>query len=125
MTFPFTAFSNICIRTHINQNDDKSITVNQESYAKTINPIHLNKDQISPSTTPSRRTAQLQRTAGKTNLACWNIQTRKSFQICEISIRLKSATVAHIKATNKVARFATSIPNSIMFPRKDVCRSKL
>ena len=77
VTFPFTAFSNICIRTHINQNDDKSITVNQESYAKTINPIHLNKDQISPSTTPSRRTAQLQRTAGKTNLACWNIQTRK------------------------------------------------
>ena len=42
-----------------------------------------------------------------------------SFQICEISTKIKSATIADIKAVNKGARFVTSIPNSIMFPRLD------
>ena len=42
-----------------------------------------------------------------------------SFQICEISTRIKSATIVDIKAINKGASFVTSIPNSIMFPRLD------
>ena len=66
------SFKNIGI--HINQNDDKSITVNRES---------------------------------------------ETYDICKISTTFKSAIIADIKAINKVARFVTSIPNSIMFPRLD------
>ena len=71
--------------------------------------------------TDNRRTAQLKRTLGTTGLTRIAGISRPeiSFQKWEISTRIKSATIADITAINKVSRFVTPIPNSIIFPRLD------
>ena len=104
---------------HLHQDEDKSITINQESYIKTINPIIISNEQKRNSQCLLQRgeVTLLRGAIGRLNWVAGITRPEISFYTCEISTRIKTAKVADIIVINKVIKFIQSTPSSITFPR--------
>ena len=104
---------------HMQQDNDLSITINQNNYVDSINPISTETTNPKQSLDAKQKT-QLRGALGQLNWLAGISRPEISFYVCEISTRVKSSTVADIIAINKVIKFVKSTPSFIKFPKMHI-----
>ena len=107
---------------HFEQRSDFTITVNQNSYTETILHIPNSKEQRD---NPHRSLTKEETTSFRASLRklkwlAGMTRPEISFEVCQISTRVKNATVADILSINKVIKFVKSTPSSISIPKLDL-----
>ena len=103
---------------NIKQNDDMSITIDQENYTNSLNLISLTKEQILD---PHRKlnekeTTSLRSAIGQLNWLANISRPEISYQVSTISAKIKTATISDIKETNKIIKFVKQNKSFITFP---------
>jgi len=106
---------------NLKQNTDNSIRVDQTGYTQCLKQIPLDREQILH---PNRKLnsmekSQLRGILGQLNWLAGISRPEISFYTCAISTKITDATIADIKAANKVVKFCQSNESSIHFPRLD------
>ena len=107
---------------HFAQKSDCTIKVNQNSYTETILPTPISNEQTD---NPHRNltkeeTTSLRASLGKLNWLTGMTSPEISFEVCQVSTRVKNATVADILSVNKVIKFVKSTPSPISIPKLDL-----
>ena len=102
---------------NIKQNEDISITIDQQSYKNNIN-IPLNRKQVSkPERKLTENEKSLSRSAIKQVNWLANISRPEiSFHVSHISSKIVDATISDIKETSKIIKFLKENKNHITFP---------
>ena len=110
------AFSYIGI--FLKQNDEFSITINQVDYINSTNEIKVNNflERNKNDIFTEKEITSLRGALGKTNWVAGMLRPEISYYVCEISTRVKNATITDIFTINKVLKFIKSTPSHIIIP---------
>jgi len=102
---------------NMKQNEDKSITIDQISYADSIPTIALNKIDTSNNSRQLNKDelTVLRSSIGQLNWLANISRPEISFQVSTISSKMTTATVSEIKETNKLINFVKNNPIFIKF----------
>ena len=103
---------------HLKQNNDSSISMNQIDYINSFNEIKLNntfKRNKNYNFTEKEITSLLS-VLRKMNWVAGMSRADNSYHVCEISTRIKNATIADIFTINKIIRFIKLNPSYITIP---------
>ena len=101
------------------QKSDFSVSVNQESYIKSIEPIslersrQLQKDEV----VTEKEKSKLRSLVGQLNWITGISRPDIGFGVCQLSSTIKNATVSHLVKANKILRNVKNSPNSIGFSK--------
>ena len=103
---------------NIKQNPDMSITVDQQNYTNSLNLIPLTKEQtLEPQRKLNERETKLLKNAiGQLNWLANISRPEISYQVSTISAKIKTATIADIKETNKIIKLVKQNKSFITFP---------
>ena len=110
---------------NINQTDDKTIKVDQLSYAATIKQLHYAKHKSDRSPLTSTERSQFRAIVGQLNWLACVTRPDVSFDVCQLSATAQNATVADAKLLNKVVKKVHADQVSIVFPKLDLDNLKL
>ena len=107
---------------NLKQSNDFTITIDQNSYINSINDIKI--DDIHNGNSDDKLTAHeltlLRRALGKINWIAGMSRPEISYHVCEISTRVKNATISEIQAINKIIKYVKSTPSYITIPTLDL-----
>lgn len=107
---------------HVEQNPDMSITLNQRSYIESLNIIPLTQDQLSNihRNLNDNEKSQLRSAIGQLNWVANISRPEISYQVSNISSKIKDATINDIKEVNQIIKFVKTNENHITFPSLDI-----
>ena len=113
------AFSYVGLQ--VSQEDDCSITVNQKTYADSVQTITLDSERMkSPHTTlSSDETTKLRKALGQLNWLSNMTRPDISFTVSKLSANVTSATIADIKEVNKLIKHVKETSSQLRFPVLD------
>ena len=100
---------------------DGSISINQESYLKGINPIAIGRERLrnkEDNITISER-KQLRTIVGQLGWLSGISRPDISFKVSELSSAIKNATVNDLLKANKVLKYLKNTQSYIQFPKLD------
>ena len=111
------AFTYLGIR--LIQNDDFSLTINQNNYIDCISEIKLSNERLKEKNSLlSREEKTAYRSAvGQLNWVAGISRPDISFSVCEASTKFKQATVADVLYVNKIIKNVKNSTNEIRFPQ--------
>ena len=100
------------------QNPDNSITVNQNSFANTVQPIIIPKERLTNKETKidQEENKLLRGVIGQLNWLAGITHPDTSYNVCEASTKVKDATIADVLSVNKIVKKELS---EIHFPHLD------
>ena len=103
------------------QNPDNSITVNQNSFANTIQPITIPKERLTNKETKVDQEEKklLGGVIGQINLLAGITRPDISYDVCEASTKVKDATIADVLSVNKIVKKVKNELSEIHFPCLD------
>ena len=106
----------------LNQNSDGSILINQESYAKSINPIELSEDEFSnkEKQLKTNQITQLRCAIGQLNWLACVTRPDIAFDVSVASSNVKKATVSNIIHVNKIISKVKNTCSCVLFPKLDL-----
>ena len=106
------------IGTYLKQNDDFSFTINQVDYINSINEIKVNDilERNKNDKLTEKEITSLRGALGKINWVARMSRPEISYQVCEISTRVKNSTIADKFTINKVIKFIKSTRSHITIP---------
>ena len=103
---------------NLKQINDFTITIDQNSYINSINEIKI--DDMHNRNSDDKLTAHevtlLRRAFGKINWIAGMLRPEISYHVCEISTRVKNATISEIHAVNKIIKYVKSTHSYITIP---------
>ena len=110
------------IGVHLQQNTDSSIILDQSQYINTINLIPISPDQSRYRSRPlsKEEITLLRRAPGELIWIAGMTRPEITFHVCEISTKIKTATISDIISLNKVIKFIKSAPSHIKIPSLDL-----
>ena len=115
-----TSFNFIGVK--LSQHHDFSIEADQNDFVESIDFIAITpsmKDNAKQPISEIQR-KDLRTALGKLNWIAAMTRPEISFYTCQISTRIKNATVTDLLTTNKVIRFVKNNPGFIKFPKLDI-----
>ena len=106
------------IGTYLKQNDDFSFTINQVDYINSINEIKVNDilERNKNDKLTEKEITSLRGALGKINWVARMSRPQISYQVCEISTRVKNSTIADKFTINKLIKFIKSTRSHITIP---------
>ena len=110
------------IGVHLQQNTDCSIILDQSQYINTISLIPISPEQLRHHSHPlsKEEITLLRRPPGELIWVAGMTRPEISFHICEISTKIKTATISDIVSLNKVIKFIKNTPSHIKIPSLDL-----
>ena len=101
------------------QKSDFSVSVNQESYIKSIEPISLERSRQlqKDAVVTEKEKSKLRSLVGQLNWITGISRPDIGFGVCQLSSTIKNATVSHLVKANKILRNVKNSPNSIGFTK--------
>ena len=119
------AFTYLGIEIH--QNNDRSITIDQNNYAKAIQPILLTTNQLTEKDLkiPQEGILAVQSLVGQLNWLSGISRPDISFDTCNISTKVNNMKVQDVIELNKVVKCVKNEKNQILFPTLDPNTIKL
>ena len=110
------------IRMNVKQHADFSITLDQVSFAKSISPLELPPDRLLAKNAPltDKEWSHYRVAVGQLNWLAGISHPEISFDVCQASAKIKSATVADIVDINKVIYKVNKEGAYIVFPKLDL-----
>ena len=109
------------------QNQDNSITISQNNFCNSINPIDIPRDRLANKEDPIRdnERTMLRGVIGQLNWLAGISRLDISFDVCQASTRIKDATVADVLVVNKIVRKIKNEPSHVLFPCLDLSSAHL
>ena len=107
------------------QSYDHGVTVDQTNYIKSIAPMKLNPDRKKQRKSPLSEVEkeEFRKLIGQLNWASTQTRPDISYDVCELSVALKAATVENILQLNKVIVRIRSEEFKLWFPKLSSMRS--
>ena len=104
---------------NLTQLPDKSIKIDQNSYVDSIKQIEISaEDSKEPLKLLNEKQVSLLRgIVGQLNWLAGISRPEISFQVSELSSRVKISTISDLKSANKVVKFVKMNPSYIIFPK--------
>ena len=111
----------------LNQREDGSITISQEAYTSSLQPIILdeNTKRNKNMSLDKKHVTALRGAIGKLNWLAGMSRPEISFDVSEISSRILTSTVADILRVNKIIKFVKTNPSYITIPSLDLKTLKI
>ena len=111
----------------LNQREDGSITISQEAYTSSLQPIMLdeNTKRNKNMSLDKKHVTALRDAIGKLNWLAGMSRPEISFDVSEISSRILTSTVADILRVNKIIKFVKTNPSYITIPSLDLKTLKI
>ena len=102
----------------VKQNPDNSITVNQNSFASTIQPIIIPKERLTNKETgvDQEEKKLLRGVIGQLNWLAGITRPDISYDVCEASMKVKEAIIADMLSVNKIVKKVKNELSEIHFP---------
>ena len=106
------------IGTDVKQNPDNSITVNQNSFASTIQPIIIPNERLTNKETrvDQEEKKLLRGVIGQLHWLAGIARPDISYDLCEASRKVKDPTIADVLSVNKIVKEVKNEPSEIYFP---------
>ena len=115
------------IGVNLKQNEDFSITISQNEYTNSLQPVLLDKKQSSDKNrmlTDEERTL-LRGALGQLNWLAGMSRPEISFSVSDVSSRIRSSVIADIMLINKVIKFVKNTSGFITIPKLDIRSVKI
>ena len=103
----------------INQDDDGSITIDQQHYIASLNPLKIDSSSTNDTPVTKEETKQFRAAVGKLNWLSCITCPEISFEVCWASAHMKNPTSRDVVRLNKVVRYVKELNSTIRFPRMD------
>ena len=102
----------------VRQNSDNSITVNQNSFTNTIQPITIPKERLTNQETKVDQEEKklLRGVSGQLNWLAAITRPDISYDVCKASTKVKDATIADVLSVNKIVKKVKNELSEIYFP---------
>ena len=111
-----------CIGVHLQQNTDCSIILDQNQYIRINHTESIHQPDSNQSRTVITSSSTFKRGNHTSKRSTWKIKLgcRYLSHLCEISTKIKTATISDIISVNKVIKFIKNTPSHIKIPSFDL-----